>query len=140
MLMASSNNYPGGEALAKLHELEKSDQAVVHIGNYAAQTGVSRFGQLFGKTTYGNTNTNWIYNKTENLDFNTLVGHPKFTHLLVDDIDDKVSSYVLNTTYKLLQKIHVFNGYNIDYKNWHMPISIKKKSAIAILKRMNDQK
>lgn len=48
LLYASSSNYPGGLAFARLHEhMASSSRPVnVHICNYAAQTGVSRFGEL----------------------------------------------------------------------------------------------
>ncbi|XP_026686502.1 probable Dol-P-Man:Man(7)GlcNAc(2)-PP-Dol alpha-1,6-mannosyltransferase [Diaphorina citri] len=57
LLSISANNYAGGVAISTLHKIEPSDSSVnVHIDNYAAQTGVSRFTQL---------NPGWTYNKTE---------------------------------------------------------------------------
>lgn len=47
LLSISANNYAGGVAISTLHKIEPSDSSVnVHIDNYAAQTGVSRFTQL----------------------------------------------------------------------------------------------
>ncbi len=47
LLTVSQTNYPGGDALALLHQLESpADNLTVHIDTLAAQTGVSRFGQV----------------------------------------------------------------------------------------------
>ena len=47
LLTISSNNYPGGAAIRYLHQVVPENETVnVHIDNFAAQTGVSRFTQL----------------------------------------------------------------------------------------------
>lgn len=58
-LYISSLNYPGGEALRRLHELAGQDlykPLWIHLDNLACQTGVSRFQQ---------THPVWSYDKTE---------------------------------------------------------------------------
>lgn len=60
LLYVSSLNYPGGEALHRLHERTSSDSEKhmrVYMGNLACQTGVTRFQQI---------RPSWIYDKTEN--------------------------------------------------------------------------
>jgi len=48
-MSASYNNYPGGYAMSLLHTFENNNLDAnysIHIGNYPAQTGVTRFTQL----------------------------------------------------------------------------------------------
>lgn len=67
LLYISSLNYPGGEALQRLHDIAGAHpMAKVHLDNLACQTGVTRFLQ---------TKNNWLYDKTENV---TLLHDPEF--------------------------------------------------------------
>nr|CAD2177692.1 unnamed protein product [Meloidogyne enterolobii] len=57
----SVKNYPGADALVNLQSINKemgTEHVSVHIDNYCAETGISRFVQLYDA---------WEYNKTENL-------------------------------------------------------------------------
>jgi alpha-1,6-mannosyltransferase len=59
LLYISSLNYPGGEALARLHEVAPKEPVLpirVYLDNLACQTGVSRFQQI---------QPLWQYDKTE---------------------------------------------------------------------------
>ncbi|KAK5155911.1 alpha-1,6- mannosyltransferase [Recurvomyces mirabilis] len=63
LLYISSLNYPGGQALAKLHSLApksasqgQKEGVRVYLGNLALQTGVTRFQELHPA---------WLYDKTE---------------------------------------------------------------------------
>ena len=57
LLYISSLNYPGGEALDRLHTLAGTQERVrVHMGNLACQTGITRFQQV---------EPSWVYDKTE---------------------------------------------------------------------------
>lgn len=61
LLYISSLNYPGGEALQRLHQrtIADHDEAVhVYMGNLACQTGIMRFQQV---------RPAWVYDKTEDL-------------------------------------------------------------------------
>ncbi|KHJ75049.1 hypothetical protein OESDEN_25335, partial [Oesophagostomum dentatum] len=60
-LYAGARNYPGGDGIAHLQWTQRVDAEKpisVYIDNACAQTGVSRFMQLYDA---------WEYNKTENL-------------------------------------------------------------------------
>lgn len=56
LLLISSLNYPGGEALQRLHRLDTEPGKSVHLDNLSCQTGVTRFLQ---------TQPTWTYDKTE---------------------------------------------------------------------------
>lgn len=48
LLYISSLNYPGGQAMDILHKIEsRSSPVYVHVDTAAAETGVSRFTELF---------------------------------------------------------------------------------------------
>ena len=73
MTFVSSINYPGGEALVKLHQLENANTNVkVHLDVASCQTGITRFLE---------SNPNWSYDKTENLTNEDLIN--QFSHLLI---------------------------------------------------------
>jgi alpha-1,6-mannosyltransferase len=74
---ASYSNYPGGEALRKLHRLDVQ-VGRVHIGVRAAMTGVSRFGYQYGGGGQG-----WSYSKDET--FTSPSQYESFSHLLTDN-------------------------------------------------------
>ena len=137
MLKVSHLNYPGGEALLKLHHLAKDNaSATVYIDNYAAQTGVSRFGQLNDEASK-HYNRHWIYDKTENLSQEELLSQTKFTYLLVENKDNTKLKVKECVHYEELSDVEVFSGYEISYKNWEWPIRIKRKISILILKLRN---
>ncbi|CAF4997033.1 unnamed protein product [Rotaria socialis] len=102
--MASHYNYPGANALIKLHTHRKYEtKATVHIDVYSAENGISRF--LETKP--------WIYNKTENLTINEL---SNFDYLLVEstsDEDIRLSPY-LSHNLQIIDFVRGFNGFYVD--------------------------
>ncbi|KAK9693799.1 alpha-1,6- mannosyltransferase, variant 2 [Basidiobolus ranarum] len=74
MLLVSSQNYPGGVGLLRVHEIESSQNNVyLHIDTYSATTGASRFGEL---------NENWRYSKNES--HHLPQDYARYTHLLTE--------------------------------------------------------
>ena len=139
MLEVSRHNYPGGNALLKLHQMEhEKESATVYIDNYAAQTGASRFGQLFDKVSEEQTSKHWIYNKTENMVLAELLNQSKFTYLLVENSESTEQMVENNMHYEILSRIEAFAGYKISYKNWKWPITIKRREAILVLKQKSN--
>nr|CAG4641628.1 EOG090X04MD [Eurycercus lamellatus] len=128
LLTVSRTNYPGGQALSLLHQLEPSEaNATVHIDVFAAQTGVSRFGQL---------HDHWKYNKTENLK----AGCPElrmFTHLIVEAKNKHAYSlkpYI--QTHEILGSVEGFSQIRSTYNSFP-PIRIKTKPCLFLLKNKN---
>ena len=135
MLKVSHHNYPGGEALMKLHAHENERQsATVYIDNYAAQTGVSRFGQLHD-TSSESGSKQWIYDKAENLNIEDLLNQSKFTYMLVENKDVTKTLVQKSIGYETIASVEAFSGYKLSYKEWKWPIMIERKDAMLILKQ-----
>ncbi|KAI8059375.1 Alg9-like mannosyltransferase family-domain-containing protein [Gilbertella persicaria] len=94
MFQVSRLNYPGGEALLRLHTIEKNEGHVsVHIDVEAAMTGVSLYGQ---------TNKHWVYSKNESHQTQQDMIEARYTHLITahpDRFDSKFK--VLDVIYGL---------------------------------------
>nr|CAG4650094.1 EOG090X04MD [Sida crystallina] len=125
LLAVSSANYPGGQVLSLLHEIENpTTNVTVHIDTLAAQTGVSRFGQL---------HDHWRYDKTEHLrpggtELKT------FTHLIVEGKNRhsfKIRAY--SDTHEILEFVEGFSHIRSTYSHFP-PIRIKSKPCLFILK------
>lgn len=77
----------------------------VHIDVFSAQTGISRFLEI-------NRNSNWVYNKTENLKPGSFEMH-KFTHLLIEADNE---SHENLKPYKFTHSIqHFIRGFSNIY-------------------------
>ncbi|XP_029178327.1 dol-P-Man:Man(7)GlcNAc(2)-PP-Dol alpha-1,6-mannosyltransferase [Nylanderia fulva] len=127
MLCVSGSNYPGGQAIGRLHRLEKNslEPVHVHIDVLTAQTGVSRFTQ---------TNDSWIYSKQENLSFDD-PEMLQFTHLLIEGkskYSPNIKPYL--KTHDIIDSIDGFSHITFNY-NILPPIRIKTKPSIFIMKR-----
>ncbi|XP_031785420.1 probable Dol-P-Man:Man(7)GlcNAc(2)-PP-Dol alpha-1,6-mannosyltransferase [Nasonia vitripennis] len=128
LLCLAGLNYPGGQAIARLHRLERDSPTPVHvhIDVLTAQTGVSRFTQ---------TNPSWIYSKQENL----TIYDPemlKFTHLLIEaksKYSPNIKPYL--KTHYILDSVDAYSNIEINYNSMFPPIRIKTKPTIFILKR-----
>lgn len=130
LLTISANNYPGGVAVQKLHQIVPQDVNVsVHIDNFSAQTGVSRFTQL---------HDHWRYNKTEHLK----AGGPElrsFTHLLVEG----KSKYSYNlkhytTSHQILTSVESFSHLSFNYQQFP-PVKVRVKPSIFVLKNLVEE-
>lgn len=102
-----------------------TEQVYVHIGNLAAQTGVSRFTQ---------TNSSWIYSKREDLTINS-PEMLQYTHLLIEaksKYSPNIKPYL--KTHEILDSIDGFSHITLNY-NMLPPIRIKTKPTIFIMKR-----
>lgn len=69
LLLISRLNYPGANALNRLHDLVDGERSVVkvHMDTLSCMTGVTRFLQIQSliNSTVPRTRTTWIYDKTE---------------------------------------------------------------------------
>lgn len=118
MVHISSHNYPGGHALQRLHEIEKSSHISVHIDNYSCQSGVTRFGEL---------GSQWVYDKREEID---LADAEIFDYLLVE----KKEASFYQERFKVMDEIEAYDRVNFNYYKFP-PLEIKRKTAICIMKQ-----
>ncbi|XP_075553270.1 alg12 alpha-1,6-mannosyltransferase isoform X2 [Dermacentor variabilis] len=126
LLYISSHNYPGGYALKKLHEIEAGlPVANIHIDVFAAQTGVSRFGEL---------NPHWRYNKTENLVPGGLEMQ-SFTHLILEGKSVHSSSVVpYRDTHELLATVEGYSHVRLNYATLPL-VHVRTRPRVLILRR-----
>ncbi|KAK7068328.1 dolichyl-P-Man:Man(7)GlcNAc(2)-PP-dolichol alpha-1,6-mannosyltransferase [Halocaridina rubra] len=110
LLTISSYNYPGGLAMHRLHQIVSREENVhVHIDNYAAQTGVSKFTELYD---------HWKYNKTEKLRAGGQAMR-SFTHILVE----AKSKYSYNlkhytSSHDILGNVEAFSHLSFNYQQF----------------------
>lgn len=130
MMLISRLNYPGGQALARLHELESCDASVsVHIDTYTAMTGASLFGQLCSE---------WKYSKAEGLGNDTTLYADQFTHLLTHEPKLFIEQY------DVMEAVKGYDGIQVDTARLNLdvsvidkfPIGVKMTNAVWILKRL----
>ncbi|XP_077487236.1 alg12 alpha-1,6-mannosyltransferase [Amblyomma americanum] len=126
LLYISSHNYPGGHALKKLHEIEAGlPLANIHIDVFAAQTGVSRFGEL---------NPHWRYNKTENLVPGGLEMQ-SFTHLILEGKSMHSSSVLhYRDTHELLAAVDGYSHVRLNYAAFPL-VHVRTRPRVLILRR-----
>ena len=104
----------------------------VHIDNYCAQTGISKFLEL-------NRKHGWIYDKTENLknEHSKLLN---FTHLLVEAENEYDPVLVpFKSSHKILSFIRTYSGFHISQSNpsfYWLPIKLKITPKVFILNKV----
>jgi len=130
LLYVSSLNYPGGQAIRSLHQLEadmigsNTNHLNIHLDVLACQTGVSRFTQEV---------PGWLYDKTENLTEEEL---GRFTHLVIAG----QHKYTLQLkpfleSHKFIGQVDSFSGVKINYTSFP-PVTVETKPALYILKKI----
>jgi alpha-1,6-mannosyltransferase len=126
LLTVSSTNYPGGVAMSRLHRLASPETNVsVHIDNLTAQSGVTRFTEIY---------SNWTYRKDEDLKAGDEELH-KFDYLLVE-VKNKYSPEMrfLIQTHDKIELIECFSNIGVHYTSL-LPIKIRTKPCIMIMKK-----
>ncbi|CAH8494016.1 unnamed protein product [Schistosoma turkestanicum] len=127
LIMAARENYPGGEALAKLNQMNRTD-VHVHICNLAAQTGVTHFLE---------ENDQWIYNKTEGFETNySVLNSSQFTHI-ISELSTELIQQNLPSFMPIFQ-IDCFNGIQFR-RNWHFwkMIHLNTRPCLFVYERRN---
>jgi alpha-1,6-mannosyltransferase len=126
LLTVSKNNYPGGVAISRLHRIASNEVNVtIHIDNLTAQTGVTRFTEIY---------SNWTYRKDENLKAGDAELH-NFNYLLVE-VKNKFSPEMrlLAQTHEKIELVECFSNIGVHYASL-LPIKIRTKPCIMIMKK-----
>uniref|UniRef100_F1L0F9 Mannosyltransferase n=2 Tax=Ascaris TaxID=6251 RepID=F1L0F9_ASCSU len=134
LLYASSRNYPGGDAIGYLQFMQRYDKnkpISVYVDNFAAQTGVSRFLQLYDA---------WEYNKSENLD---VEGLGRFDFLLIGSYTDKnivsTATQTFSSTHRLLFPVQAFQRVYMRRSSafpYIWPV-VKLREKMVVLKKLD---
>lgn len=126
ILSISYYNYPGGYAMATLHDLEAAESEVsVHVDVFCAQTGISRFTEL---------SSNWWYDKTEHF---PTKGQEilKFTHLLTEWPEDTALSQLPHfNSHSVLNITSAFSHWSLDFSTFPF-LQVFHRPRVLILKR-----
>ncbi|CAJ0589532.1 unnamed protein product [Cylicocyclus nassatus] len=130
-LYAGARNYPGGDAIAHLQWTQRVDAnkpMSVYIDNACAQTGVSRFMQLYDA---------WEYNKTETLRPNDL---ERFDFLMIGTYSGNLKDIVMtnySTHHRVMFAVPAFHRFTIkkssSFPFYHPEMVFKEK--VAVLRR-----
>lgn len=122
---ASYNNYPGGNIFRKLHSTipcSPNNPIHIHIGNLAAQTGISRFGE---------TCEFWTYNKTEFLSITDLQNSDRISHVIAEYNEDE--NLLWKKTHTALLQESVFAGYELVFPRNINTFPLKIKTLPSLL-------
>uniref|UniRef100_A0A0N5BJ45 Mannosyltransferase n=1 Tax=Strongyloides papillosus TaxID=174720 RepID=A0A0N5BJ45_STREA len=136
MIYVSSRNYAGGDALSHLQYLQRFDKnkhIKVHIDEFAAQTGISKFLHFYDK---------WEYNKTESiqLDGEAL---KDFHFIILGDYNKdakKIGLTVFGKTHRQYFSVEAFHKVNI-VKTKKFPYYVPRimfMDKLVVLRRKGD--
>lgn len=140
MFQISRLNYPGGEALYSLHQIEKNTPYVnVHMDADTAMTGASLYGQQ---------NPHWLYSKNESHLSEQDYIEAQYTHLITaspEKFDTSIFE-IIDETYGLdkvqLKPINDIKQSILQFKNVQdlSPIQFKMAPKLYTLKLISPQK
>jgi alpha-1,6-mannosyltransferase len=134
---ASVANYPGGEALAAFHQLNPergaSGRVRIHIDNHCAQTGASRFGQVY------HDHNVILYNKRSDY------GDESHLRAMLHDDGSRGYDWLINENedipgYESVRDISGFTGVQLNKKfPFWPPLLVKRDVRVKVWKRSNEQ-
>lgn len=136
LFQISRLNYPGGEALYALHEIEKNAPHVhVHMDADTAMTGASLYGQ---------SNPNWIYSKNETHKSQDDFLEARYTHIITSkpDLFDTALFEIIDETYGLDSvQLKSLDDYKRSLQSHDIsPIAFKMSPKLYTLRLINPQK
>lgn len=143
LLVISRMNYPGGEALVRLHKLagQQSGPVKVYADNLACQTGVTRF--LEGRTEQVNGQPKWTFDKTEN---QTALLSPifweQFDYVLAEKPERCIGKWEIVDVVTAFDGIHVVRpGHDLEQEigqEHNTPDAVLLEGKIGVLQAWND--
>ncbi|KAI9351852.1 Alg9-like mannosyltransferase family-domain-containing protein [Pilaira anomala] len=138
LFQISRHNYPGGEALYTLHQIERNSKNLnVHIDSETAMTGASLYGQLYYP--------DWSYSKNESHHSEQDFIDAHYTHLITatpNKFDTSSLFEIIDETYGLDKvQLKTPKQYFESIKSFDFsPISIQLSPKLYTLKLVNPQK